>query len=42
MNMKKIVLVVLFFLPGFAVASGAETPIPLDDMEPYLKDQASL
>ncbi|MBT7878994.1 MAG: cytochrome c1, partial [Gammaproteobacteria bacterium] len=42
MNMKKLVLVVLIFLPGFAVAAGGETPIPLDDMEPNLEDQASL
>ena len=42
MNVKKILLVVLIFLPGFAVAAGGETPIPLDDMEPNLEDQASL
>ena len=42
MNMKKMLLAVLIFLPGFAVASGGETLIPLDDMVPDLKDQASL
>jgi len=42
MDMKKILIAVLIFLPAFAVASGGETPIPLDDMEPNLEDQASL
>jgi cytochrome c1 len=42
MNMKKMFLAVLIFLPGFALASGGETPIPLDAMEPNLEDQASL
>ena len=42
MNMKQMLLAALIFLPGFAVASGGETLIPLDDMEPNLEDQASL
>jgi cytochrome c1 len=42
MNMKKVLLAVLIFLPGSAIASGGETPIPLDAMEPNLEDQASL
>jgi cytochrome c1 len=42
MDMKQILIAVLIFLPAFAVASGGETPIPLDDMEPNLEDQASL
>lgn len=42
MDMKKILIAVLIFLPAFAVASGGETPIPLDGMEPNLEDQASL
>ncbi|MDC0068561.1 cytochrome c1 [Gammaproteobacteria bacterium] len=42
MNVKKILLAILIFLPGFATAAGGETPIPLDDMEPNLEDQASL
>jgi cytochrome c1 len=42
MNVKKILLAILIFLPGFAAAAGGETPIPLDDMEPNLEDQASL
>ena len=42
MNMKQMLLAVLIFLPGFAVASGGETLIPLDDMKPNLEDQASL
>jgi len=41
-DMKQILIAVLIFLPAFAVASGGETPIPLDDMEPNLEDQASL
>ena len=42
MNVKKILLAILIFLPVFATAAGRETPIPLDDMEPNLEDQASL
>jgi len=42
MNIKKVLLAVLIFLPGFAVAAGGETPIPLDTMSPNLEDQASL
>jgi cytochrome c1 len=42
MNVKRILLTILIFLPGFAAAAGGETPIPLDDMEPNLEDQASL
>jgi len=42
MNMKKVVLAVLIFIPVLAVAAGGETSIPLDAMEPNLKDQASL
>ena len=42
MNKKKVLLVVLILLPGFAVAAGGETPIPLDAMIPNLEDQASL
>ena len=42
MNVKKILLAILIFLPVFATAAGGETPIPLDDMEPNLEDQASL
>ena len=42
MNKKKVFLVVLILLPGFAVAAGGETPIPLDAMIPKLEDQASL
>jgi cytochrome c1 len=42
MNMKKVLLALLFLLPGFAVAAGGETPIPLDAMSPNLEDQASL
>jgi cytochrome c1 len=42
MNTKKMLLAVLIFLPGFAFASGGDTTIPLDAMEPDLEDQASL
>ena len=42
MNVKKILLAILIFLPGFAAAAGGETPIPLDHMEPNLEEQASL
>ena len=42
MNLKKMLLAVLIMLPGFALAAGGETPIPLDAMEPNLEDQASL
>jgi len=42
MNAKKMLLAVLIFLPSLAVAAGGDTPIPLDAMEPNLKDQASL
>ena len=42
MNVKKMLLAVLIFLPSLAVAAGGDTPIPLDAMEPNLKDQASL
>jgi cytochrome c1 len=42
MNTKKVLLAVLILLPGFAVAAGGETSIPLDDMSPNLEDQASL
>lgn len=38
MNMKQMLLAVLIFLPGFAVAAGGETLIPLDDMKPNLED----
>ena len=42
MNKKKVLLVVLILLPGFAVAAGGETPIPLNAISPNLEDQASL
>jgi ubiquinol-cytochrome c reductase cytochrome b subunit len=40
--MKKMLFAILVFLPGFAFAAGAETPIELDAMEPDLEDHASL
>ena len=39
--MKKLFAVVLL-LPGLAFAAGGESPIPLYEMEPDIRDQASL
>lgn len=39
--MRKVVAA-LFALPVFAFAAGGESPIPLDEMKPDLRDQASL
>ncbi len=41
-DLQKVLLTVLLLLPGYVVAAGGETPYPLDEMQPDIRDQASL